>query len=105
MLRITFEEHPSGPTIRLEGRLVGPWVQELKAYWQSIRGSKERDTIRVVLNAVTSIDENGKVVLQQVHQNGGLLIASGCQTKAIVEEVTARPSENSKPKSMASPSK
>ncbi|WP_447971109.1 hypothetical protein [Nitrospira sp. M1] len=90
MLRITLEEHSSGPTIRLEGRLVGPWVHEFEASWQGIRGAEERSKVWVDLNAVTSIDENGKVLLQQVHREGGQLMATGCLIRAIVEEVTDR---------------
>jgi len=91
MLRISLEHDPHGPTIKLEGRLVGPWVQECHAFWQSTRTSEEFGHIQVDLNAVTAIDENGKALLHKIHQESGILIASGCLTKAIIDEVTARP--------------
>jgi ABC-type transporter Mla MlaB component len=87
MLRITLEENPAGPTIVLEGRLVGPWVQEFKTYWQSTCGSEEQKTIRIDLQAVTSIDGRGKALLKHIHQQGASFTASGCLTKAIVEDV------------------
>ncbi len=90
MFRITLETTKAGPTIKLEGRLVGPWVDEFQKFWQSSRLSDQRDQIRVDLKAVTSVDEIGKSLLKEIHQQGGTLIASGCLTKAIVEEVTAQ---------------
>ena len=89
MLRITLEEHPSGPTIKLEGRLVGPWVCEFHNYWNAYQDDSAVQHLRVDLKAVTAIDENGKALLQQIHQRGGTFVASGCLTKAIVEEVTS----------------
>ena len=35
MLRITVHDNPQALTFQLEGRLAGPWVQELKECWQS----------------------------------------------------------------------
>ncbi len=89
MLRIALEKTRTGSTITLEGRLVGPWVPEFQKYWETLRGSEEYENIQVNLKGVTSIDERGKALLRQIHQQNGTLIASGCLTKAIVEEVTA----------------
>lgn len=89
MLRITLEKTRTGPIIRLEGRLVGPWVPEFQQYWETIRASEKQENIRVNLKGVTSIDEHGKALLQRIYQQHGTLTAPGCWTKAIVEEVTA----------------
>ncbi|GJL59467.1 MAG: hypothetical protein NPIRA03_23240 [Nitrospirales bacterium] len=59
--------------------------------------------IWVDLNAITLIDENGKAQLQQLHRKGGPLLALGCLRKAIVDEVTARASQDSKQKPVALP--
>ena len=89
MLRMTLEKTGSGPIMKLEGRLVGPWVTELQQFWESIRGSEEHGNFRVDLKGVTSIDERGKALLRQLYQQDATLIAPGCWTKAIVEEITA----------------
>ena len=36
MLRITVTTRPDGATVALEGRLAGPWVDELRACWRSL---------------------------------------------------------------------
>ena len=89
MLGITLEKTRTGPTMKLEGRLVGPWVTELQQFWEIIRGSEEHGNFRVNVKGVTSIDKRGKVLFRQIHQQGGIFIDSGCWTNAIVEEVTA----------------
>lgn len=88
MLRITLEKAMTGPTMKLEGRLVGPWVTELQQLWETIRDSEEHGNFRVDLKGVTSIDERGKALLRQIHKQDGTIIAPGCWTKAIMEEIT-----------------
>jgi hypothetical protein len=36
MLRITVQDDPTSVTFRLEGRLAGSWVQELRDCWESV---------------------------------------------------------------------
>jgi len=38
--------------------------------------------------AVTFIDDKGKTLLAEMHQQGAELVAEGCMNKAIVEEIT-----------------
>ncbi|GJL59469.1 MAG: hypothetical protein NPIRA03_23260 [Nitrospirales bacterium] len=94
MFRITSERSEAGLTIKLEGRLVGPWVSEFQHYWTSNRVAEDSDTILVDLRDMISVDERGKALLRQIYQHGGTLIASGCLTKAIVEEVTIQTRHN-----------
>lgn len=68
MLRITIQTDAIGTTIELEGRLTGPWVEELKDCWEGARkGERE---VSVSLKAVTFIDGAGKTVLMLMHRHG-----------------------------------
>ena len=60
MLRITTSIRPDGTTVALEGRLAGPWVDELRASWRSLATTRDASSIRVDLDAVTFIDTAGK---------------------------------------------
>jgi hypothetical protein len=40
MLRITIQTDAIGTTLELEGRLTGPWVEELKDCWERARKSE-----------------------------------------------------------------
>ncbi len=35
MLRITVRQEPTTTTIELEGKLAGPWVEELERCWRT----------------------------------------------------------------------
>src|SRR5438046_9689336 len=87
MLRITTTKRPDGTTVGLEGRLAGPWVDELRACWRSLAATGDACAIRIDLDAVTFIDTGGKALLWAVHEPGGLLTAAGCMARALHGEV------------------
>ena len=86
MLRITIQTDAIGTTLELEGRLTGPWVEELRDCWE--RARKGEREVTVSLKAVTFIDGAGKTLLMLMHRHGVKLTGDGCMTKAIVEEIT-----------------
>ncbi len=89
MLRITVTARPdaSGTTLALEGRLAGPWVEELARCWGSLAGAGDARTIDVRLDAVTFVDAAGKALLRTMHEHGSILAASGCMTRATLDEI------------------
>jgi anti-anti-sigma regulatory factor len=93
MLRITTHDKPRALTLRLEGRLEGPWVAELETCWRDTLANPGHPTVRVDLTGVTFIDGAGKARLAAMHAKGAEFVASDCETRALVEEITgARPS-------------
>jgi ABC-type transporter Mla MlaB component len=87
MLRATIQEAEDSLTLKVEGRLAGPWALEAHDCWQNLVASKPRTTIRVDLTGVTMIDATGKALLARAHADGAELVASGCLMRAIVEEM------------------
>jgi anti-anti-sigma regulatory factor len=88
MLRITVHNKPAAVTIQLEGKLAGPWVQELVACWRRALAEPARPAVRVDLAAVTFVDGAGKEVLTAMHDRGAELVAADCLMKAVVAEIT-----------------
>ncbi|HEV3220156.1 MAG TPA: hypothetical protein VGZ48_10325 [Candidatus Acidoferrales bacterium] len=86
MLKITASRNESGPVLILEGKLAGPWVDELEASWQSEKA--QSPGLSVDLGGVTFVDADGRALLKRIHQQGGKLLAKGCLIRAIVAEVT-----------------
>jgi hypothetical protein len=84
MLKITTQTDPQRIVFDLEGKLAGPWVQELENCWRSCSGDR---TISVLLCAVTFIDNMGRELLADMYRHGVELVAEGCMNKAIVEEI------------------
>lgn len=86
MLKITVSTEQPGITFTLSGRLVGPWVQELRQCWL-MAASTDPAQCRVDLRDVSFIDEAGTLLLAQMRRDGVALQASGCLMKAIVENL------------------
>jgi outer membrane protein TolC len=88
MLRVTtkVEEEQSRVTLKLEGKLAGPWVSEFERCWCSTL-EKWKDVV-VELGGVTFIDSNGKCLLAKIHAQGAKLIGTGLMTKSIIEEIS-----------------
>lgn len=89
MLKITRQQDPvlDGFSLVLEGRLAGPWVEELRVYCQCVCDAQE-PCRRIDLTGVTFIDADGKLLLTQLWQQGVELRAAGCLTRCLVEEIT-----------------
>ena len=100
MLKITGQRNAESAflTLILEGRLAGPWVEELDAYRREMLENQQCCAM-IDLTAVTFIDAKGKALLTQLWQQGVDLRASGCLTRCLVEEITGasrRDSQNKK---------
>ena len=88
MLKITTLTDTESTTFRLEGRLAGPWVQELERCWMSTVGMRKKHPFSVDLSAVTYVDSDGKDLLKKIHKHGTKLVASGCLTSCLVREIS-----------------
>lgn len=86
MLKITTQTDPTRTIFELEGRLAGVWVQELEDCWRKAANADR--PVRVMICAVTFIDDKGKALLAEMHRHGAELVAEGCMNNAIVEEIT-----------------
>jgi len=85
VLKITASVGPSCTVFELEGKLAGPWVDELKECWR--KAAISDGPVRVMLCAVTFVDEEGKRLLAEMHREGAELVAEGCMNQVIVERI------------------
>jgi anti-anti-sigma regulatory factor len=68
MLRITVQEGARTQTIKLEGKVVGPWVEELNHTWHSLASSVGSKKLQLDLSAVAFIDSRGRQLLREIYQ-------------------------------------
>jgi hypothetical protein len=87
MLRITIDKNSSATTLRVEGRLIGPWVDELERAWRSIASGPTDGPVSVDLTDVTFVGEEGKRLLESMYGEGAKLKACGCVTRRLVDEI------------------
>lgn len=87
MLRITVQKSKQEVTIRLEGRIAGPWVEELHQAWVSVAPSLGTKPLRVDLREVTFVDTRGRQLLTEIRKKGAAFLADTAATKSLVEEI------------------
>lgn len=90
MLRITCINEPKSPTLKLEGKLAGPWVDEVEKTWRSIRQPAGGQALVVDLNDVSFIDRAGEKLLKQMHVAGVAFFAEGLYISGRLRRITGR---------------
>jgi ABC-type transporter Mla MlaB component len=92
MLRITIAETLSEQKWTLEGRLVQPWVSELKSCWTRTESARRERSCVVDLTGVTVIDLSGEKLLTELCKEGAELIATGVYTRHVVHNIERKKS-------------
>ncbi len=87
MLKITQSGTASERRWTLCGQLAGPWVAELRSSWERTRHESESRKRVVDLRDVTFIDENGEGLLHQMRHEGAEFVASGVDTKDLLDNL------------------
>ena len=89
MLRITIAETATEQRWTLEGRLVQPWVGELRTCWKKRYRAQNGRGCTVDLSEVTLIDNSGLRLLRIMSKEGTHFIATGIYTKHVLEHLKA----------------
>jgi len=87
MLKITIDNSTNAATLKLEGRLAGPWVGELERSWRAVKDDSRDKSVTVDLCEVTFVDAEGRKLLGWMYEQGARLRTFGCLAKGIVEEI------------------
>ncbi len=87
MLKITIMETATDRRWIVQGRLVGPWVSELRTTWKRAHKSQDKRACIIDLNDVTFIDKSGERLLRAMSKKGAQLIARGLYVKHVLEQV------------------
>ncbi len=90
MLRISVKNEGAGKELLLEveGRLAGPWVEELERCWKKEQMRGSADAVVVRLSNVSFVDEMGTGLLSRMFQAGAKLEGSGCMVRALIARIT-----------------
>jgi len=74
-------------TLKLEGKLSGPWVNEAAKAWSDVIGGIAAKDVIVGLSGVTFIDEEGKKLLGQMLRRGAQLRDGRLMTRYIINQL------------------
>jgi hypothetical protein len=86
-MKITIAETPAEMRWVLQGRLVEPWVSELRTNWKKAYRSRKACTCVVDLSDVTYVDQAGEKLLRAMSREGAQFIAHGLYIKHVLEQM------------------
>ena len=87
MLRITIADTAMEEQWTLQGRLVSPWVNELKASWKKAHSPVQGRRCIVNLDGVTFIDKSGERVLRSMSKQGARFVASDVYVRYVLDRL------------------
>ena len=90
-MRITIQENPRALTMKLEGRIAGPWVSEVSRAWQSLAPSLGIRKLLLDLSGVTYVNPDGVQLLKEIYEmTHAEFLADSPLTKYFAEEAMQR---------------
>jgi hypothetical protein len=94
MLKISLIDSARQRRVIVEGKLVAPWVGELRNACQEARADLDGRELVVEMKCLTTISQEGENVILELI-NGGIRFRShGLFAKHVVKELTRRASGN-----------
>ena len=90
MLKITIHDSAGEFRLRLEGKLSGPWVTELRQCWETASSTTRGRRTVVDLREVDYVDEPGEALLADMHRRDVELLAITPLMRSVVEECSTR---------------
>ncbi len=92
MLKITIANTARQERWILQGRLIAPWVNELKASWKRAHRTAQGRTCIVNLDEVTFIDKSGERMLRSMSNEGAQFVASDVYVKDVLDRLKGKSS-------------
>ncbi|HTV53993.1 MAG TPA: hypothetical protein VMI06_03680 [Terriglobia bacterium] len=74
-------------TLKLEGKLAGPWVTELEQSWNVILRNEQQRPVAIDLTDVTFISTEGKELLKSMLRQGTNLQSRSLMTRFILSQI------------------
>ena len=87
MLKITLHDSAEELRFRLEGRLSGAWVSELRQCWQTAQSTIRSRKTTLDLAEVDYVDADGQSLLIDMHRQGVGLKAATPLIRELVHEI------------------
>ncbi len=95
MLRITVQNGEKAQTIKLEGKVVGPWVEELERTCQSVVRSLGARELHLDLRGVGLVDAKGRGLLREMYlRTNARFLADSPLTRYFVEDAMRESEKN-----------
>ena len=90
MLKLSVIDSRAERRLVLEGKLVAPWVAELRTAWKAVNGEIEGRQLVVELKDVSVVSQEGENALLEMMNAGAKFRCGGVVTKHVIKELRRR---------------
>ena len=95
MLKISVTDSRTELRLVLEGKLIAPWVAELKTAWKTVNEEMGGRVLVIDMGNVAIISQEGENALLELMNAGAKFRCSGVVTKHIIKELRRRSKRDS----------
>jgi hypothetical protein len=94
MLKISISDSRTQRRLILEGRMIAPWVAELKTACASVKAELHGRELVIDMEKVTVISQEGENALLQLIKDGVRIRSRGVFTKHILQQLARSSKKN-----------
>ena len=95
MLKISVVNSRTERRLVLEGKLIAPWVAELRTAWKAAKGEIAGRQLVVDLKNICVISQEGENALWELMSEGAKFHCNGVLTKHVIQQLGRRSKRNS----------
>jgi hypothetical protein len=92
MFKISLIDSARQRRLVVEGKLIAPWVAELRNACQEARADLRGRELVIVMKHITTISQEGENVILELINRGGKFRCEGVFTKHVLKQLTRRAS-------------
>ena len=90
MLRISVIDSRTELRLVLEGKLIAPWVAELRTAWKTVSEEIEGRVLVIDMGNIAIVSQEGENALLELMNAGAKFCCSGVVTKHLIKELRRR---------------
>jgi hypothetical protein len=95
MLKISVVDSRSERRLVLEGKLIAPWVAELRTAWQAVNEEIKGRALVVDLGNLAVISQEGENTLLELMNKGARFRCSGVVARHVIQQLRRRSKRDS----------
>jgi hypothetical protein len=94
MLKISVVENRTQRRLVLEGRLIAPWVEELRTTWKVAKAEFDGRELVIDMDNVTVVSQEAENALLLMMNEGARFRCSGVLTRHVLQQLRRRSKRN-----------
>jgi len=96
MLKISILDDSTRHQLVLEGKLIQPWVAELRRVWERATADLDHRELVIELRSLTAISKDGEILLRELIEAGAKFHCCGVFTKHLLKQLARKAQQSFK---------